>query len=179
MLHALRDAIPEGVTVLSVPTPPEILSNYRIDPDHLATPDFAIDFESWLAQYQPYDGPVVPQPMNMIYTSGTTGHPKGVRRNAPTPAQQAAGERMRAMIYGLKPGARAILPGPLYHSAPNSFGIRAGKLGGVLVLMPRFEPEEFLELIERYQIDTIFMVPTMFIRLMKLPEAVRKKYDVS
>ncbi|MFX4512909.1 acyl-CoA synthetase, partial [Acinetobacter baumannii] len=77
------------------------------------------------------------------------------------------------------PGARAILPGPLYHSAPNSFGIRAGKLGGVLVLLPRVEPEEFLELIERYEIDTIFMVPTMFIRLMKLPEAVRRKYDVS
>ena len=48
MLHQLRDAIPAGVTVLSVPTPPEILANYKIDPDHLATPDFAIDFESWL-----------------------------------------------------------------------------------------------------------------------------------
>ena len=44
------------------------------------------------------------------------------------------------MIYGLKPGARALLPGPLYHSAPNSFGIRSGRLGGVLVMMPRFEP---------------------------------------
>ena len=53
-------------------------------------------------------------------------------------------KRMRAMIYGLKPGARALLPGPLYHSAPNSFGLRAGRLGGALVLMPRFEPEEFL-----------------------------------
>jgi long-chain acyl-CoA synthetase len=179
MLHGLRDAIPEGVTVISVPTPPEILKTYKIDPDHLAAPDFAIDFESWLKPHQPYDGPVVPQPMNMIYTSGTTGHPKGVRRAAPTPEQTAAGERMRAMIYGLKPSARALLPGPLYHSAPNSFGIRAGRLGGALVLMPRFEAEEFLHLIERYRIDTIFMVPTMFIRLMKLPEAVRKKYDVS
>src|ERR1700681_2787513 len=50
MLHQLRDAIPPGVTVLSVPTPPEILANYKINPDHLATPDFAIDFESWLKQ---------------------------------------------------------------------------------------------------------------------------------
>ena len=50
MLHGLRDAVPAGVTVLGVPTPPEILANYRIDPDHLATPDFAIDFESWLQQ---------------------------------------------------------------------------------------------------------------------------------
>ena len=148
MLHQLRDAIPAGVTVLSVPTPPEILANYKIDPDHLATPDFATDFEPWLQAQAPYDGPALPQPQNMIYTSGTTGHPKGVRRNAPTPAQTANAEGMRAMIYGLKPGARALLPGPLYHSAPNSFGLRAGRLGGALVLMPRFDPEEFLRLVQ-------------------------------
>ncbi len=179
MLHQLREAIPAGVSVLSVPTPPEILANYKIDPGHLATPEFAVDLESWLEQQRSYDGPALPQPANMIYTSGTTGHPKGVRRNAPTPEQSAASERMRAMIYGLEPGARALLPGPLYHSAPNSFGLRSGRLGGALVLMPRFDPEEFLRLIEVERIDTIFMVPTMFIRLMKLPEAVRRKYDMS
>ncbi|MBW8903391.1 MAG: AMP-binding protein, partial [Bradyrhizobium sp.] len=179
MRHHLRDVIPTGVTVLSVPTPPEILANYKIDPDHLATPDFAIELESWLAQQRPYDGPLRPQPQNMIYTSGTTGHPKGVRRNAPTAEQSASAERMRGMIYGLKPGARALLPGPLYHSAPNSFGLRAGRLGGALVLMPRFDPEEFLRLVEAEKIDTMFMVPTMFIRLMKLPQQVRGKYDMS
>ena len=179
MLHQLRGAVPNGVTVLSVPTPPEILGHYKIDPDHLATPDFAVDLETWLQAQRPYDGPARPQPANMIYTSGTTGHPKGVRRHAPTPEQSTSAERMRAMIYGLRPGARALLPGPLYHSAPNSFGLRAGRLGGALVLMPRFDPEEFLRLVEAEKIDTIFMVPTMFIRLMKLPEAVRRKYDMS
>src|ERR1700710_1304171 len=179
MLHQLREAIPSGVTALSVPTPPEILSNYKINPDHLSTPDFAIDFESRLTQHPRYDGPAVPQPQNMIYTSGTTGHPKGVRRYAPTPEQSANAERMRGMIYGLKAGSRALLPGPLYHSAPNSFGLRAGRLGGALVLMPRFEPEEFLRLIETQRGDTIFMVATMFLRLMKLPEQVRPKYALS
>ena len=179
MLHPLRDAIPEGVTVLSVPTPPEILMNYRIDPDHLAKPDFALDLESWLERQRPYDGPARPQPASMIYTSGTTGNPKGVRRSPPTPQQTVATERSRALIYGLKPGARALLPGPLYHSAPNSFGLRSGRLGGALVLMPRFDPEEFLRLVEAEKIDTIFMVATMFVRLMKLPEAVRTKYDIS
>src|SRR5258705_5246557 len=77
MLHQLREAIPSGVTALSVPTPPETLANYKINPDHLAPADFAIDFESWLQQHPRYDGPAVPQPQNMIYTSGTTGHPKG------------------------------------------------------------------------------------------------------
>ncbi|MGJ5039207.1 MULTISPECIES: acyl-CoA synthetase [unclassified Bradyrhizobium] len=179
LLHQLRGLIPPGGTVLSVPTPPEILSNYKIDADLLATPEFATDLESWLTQQSPYEGPQVPQPQNMIYTSGTTGHPKGVRRSAPTVEQAASAERMRALIYGLKPNARALLPGPLYHSAPNAFGLRAGRLGGALVLMPRFEPEAFLDVIQTERIDTIFMVPTMFIRLMKLPEEVRRRYDVS
>jgi long-chain acyl-CoA synthetase len=126
MLHPLRDAIPAGVTVLSAPTPPEILKSYKIDPDLLASPDFAVDLECWLELQRPYDGPTLPQPQNMIYTSGTTGHPKGVRRNAPTPEQTIASERLRALIYGMKPGVRALLPGPLYHSAPNSFGLRSG-----------------------------------------------------
>jgi len=179
LLHQLDGAMPSGVTVFSVPTPPEIRANYAIESDRMAAPGFAIDLESWLVQQAPYDGPALPQPQNMIYTSGTTGHPKGVRRQAPTPAQGANAEAMRALIYGLKPGARALLPGPLYHSAPNSFGLRAGRLNGALVLMPRFEPEEFLRLIEAQRIDTIFMVPTMFIRLMKLPESLRRQYDVS
>ena len=115
----------------------------------------------------------------MIYTSGTTGNPKGVRREAPTPEQTTASERLRALIYGLKPAVRALLPGPLYHSAPNSFGLRSGRLGGALVLMPRFDPEEFLRLVEAEKIDTVFMVPTMFVRLMKLPETLRAKYDTS
>lgn len=179
LLHPLDGYVPSGVMVLSVPTPPEILASYTVAPGNLDTPRGAIDLETWLAQQPPYDGPALPQPQNMIYTSGTTGHPKGVKRFAPTPEQAASAERMRAMIYGLKPNARALCPGPLYHSAPNSFGLRAGKLGGVLVLMPRFEPEEFLRVIEREKIDTIFMVPTMFIRLMKLPKIVRDKYDMS
>jgi long-chain acyl-CoA synthetase len=179
LLHPLRGAASVDVTILSLPPPPEIRSSYTIDPDRLAQPDGAIDLEGWLARQPAYDGPVLPQPQNMIYTSGTTGHPKGVRRNAPTPEQAASMERLRRMVFGLKPGVRALVPGPLYHSAPNSFGLRAGRLGGALVLMPRFEPEEFLRLIEDEKIDTIFMVPTMFIRLVKLPQAVRDRYDVS
>ncbi|MCO5129425.1 MAG: acyl-CoA synthetase [Xanthobacteraceae bacterium] len=179
LLHPLAGHVPAGVTVLSAPPPPEISASYAIDPAGLDGLPGVIDLETWLAGQSPYDGPALPQPQNMIYTSGTTGHPKGVKRFAPTPEQTASSERMRAMIYGLKPGARALCPGPLYHSAPNSFGLRAGKLGGLLALMPRFEPEQFLRLIAQEKIDTIFMVPTMFIRLMKLPPSVRARYDMS
>jgi long-chain acyl-CoA synthetase len=179
LLNLVRDVIPDDVTVLSVPTPPEILASYKIDAAHLDTPRRANDLETWLADQKPYSGPKLPPPQSMIYTSGTTGNPKGVRRNGPTPAQIASAEAMRALIYGLKPGVRTLLPGPLYHSAPNAFALRAGRLGGALLMMPRFDAVDFLRLVQDQKIDSIFMVPTMFVRLMKLPEAVRSKYDVS
>ena len=73
-------------------------------------------------------------------------------------------------MFGITPGIRSAVPGPLYHSAPNAFAMRAGRVGEVMVLMPRFDPVGLLELIERERIDTMFMVPTMFVRLLKLPQ---------
>ncbi|TYL92399.1 AMP-binding protein [Bradyrhizobium rifense] len=177
LLHRLDGAIPNSVKVLSVSPPPEVIFAYQVDPEHQGKPDFATDFEKWLAEQPHYSGAAVLEPMSMIYTSGTTGHPKGVRRAAPNLEQNAALERRRAMIYGH--GTRSLLPGPLYHSAPNFFGIRSSRIGGVLVLMPRFESEECLRLIQAERIDTILMVPTMFVRLLKLPDTVRNRYDLS
>jgi long-chain acyl-CoA synthetase len=179
LLSAVGASVPAGVPVVWLATPPEILSAYSIDPDLAAVPAGAIDFEAWLAAQPPYEGPTVPQPQSMIYTSGTTGHPKGVRRKAPTAREHEVNERLRALVYGVIEGARCLLPGPLYHSAPNSFGLRAARLAELLVLMPRFDAETMLQIIARERIEAMFMVPTMFIRLLKLPEAVRRQYDVS
>jgi long-chain acyl-CoA synthetase len=71
------------------------------------------------------------------------------------------------------------LPGPLYHSAPNSFGLRAAGDAARTILMPRFDAEELLAIIEGHRVTHMFMVPTMFVRLLKLPEHVRRGYDVS
>ena len=178
LLAPLAGHLPDDLAVFSAPVPPEVAAHF---PPSAAgkLPAEARDLDHWLAGEAPYEGAARPAPMSMIYTSGTTGKPKGVRRKAPTPEEAKATEGLRALVYGLRPGVRALLPGPLYHSAPNSFGIRAGRLGGVLVLMPRFDAEEMLRLIEEHRIDTIFMVPTMFVRLLKLPEAVRNRYDLS
>ncbi len=179
LLHKMQGAIPDGITVLGVPPPPEVVTSYRIEAALVSTPAGAVDLEEWMAQQAPYDGPELLPPPNMIYTSGTTGHPKGVRRNAPTPEQLAYTNRMRTMIYGIRPQGRALLPGPLYHSAPNAYAIRAGRQCDALVMMPRFDAEDFLRIVQDEKIDSIFMVPTMFIRLLKLAEAVRSKYDIS
>ncbi|MGY3610543.1 MULTISPECIES: acyl-CoA synthetase [unclassified Bradyrhizobium] len=175
LLQALGDAIPYLVRQFRVDVPQEIATSFGVE----TTSSAGEDFEVWLAEQKPYDGPSMPAPASMIYTSGTTGHPKGVRRDPPSPDQVKTNERVRETVYGLRPGTRALLPGPLYHSAPNAFALRAGRLGGALVLMPRFEAESVLALIEKERIDCALMVPTMFVRLLRLPQSVRAKYDLS
>jgi long-chain acyl-CoA synthetase len=179
LFRAVEGAIPRGLPVLAVETPPEIIAAYGIDPAHAQVPEETEEFEAWLAAQPPYDGPPLPPTLSMIYTSGTTGHPKGVRRLAMAPEAEKAMDAIRNLVFGMKRDSRTAVTGPLYHSAPNAFGLRAGKMAERLVLMPRFEAEEMLALIERERIDTLFMVPTMFVRLLKLPEAVRRKYDIS
>ena len=176
LLTALGPAVDAGVRRLSVAVPPEVASAYAGAAAAAAVTD---DFETWLSVQQPYEGVTYPAPASMIYTSGTTGRPKGVRRNPPTPEEAARIAWGRETVYGLRAGVRALVPGPLYHSAPNAFALRAGRVGGVLVLMPRFDAEDLLALIESERIDCVLMVPTMFVRLLRLPDEVRARYDLS
>ena len=181
LAREVGDALPPGMTVIAVATPPEVRRAYGIAAAAAAAaiPAGALEWESWLEAQVPATEPPAPPRESMIYTSGTTGVPKGVRRQRPTPEQAAAIDRMRRRVYGIAPGMRALVPGPLYHSAPNAYGLRASRMGGLVVLMPRFDAEEFLALVERHRISHAFMVPTMFVRLLNLPPEVRRRYDVS
>jgi long-chain acyl-CoA synthetase len=172
LVPLLADA-PEGLKTLVVHTPPEVAAAYHLQPPGDRAP--GEDWDSWLSGLPEWSGAPQPPRESMIYTSGTTGRPKGVRRQSPTPEQIAGTARNRAQIYGLKPGIRALVPGPLYHSAPNGFGLRAAPIAELLVLMPRFDPEAMLALIEQHRIDTMFVVPTMMVRLLRLPEQVRQE----
>jgi len=77
------------------------------------------------------------------------------------------------------PGIRTVIPAPMYHAAPNTYSIFAVQQSAFVVLMPSFDAEELLRIIDQYKITHFQAVPTMFVRLLKLPEAVRRKYDVS
>lgn len=180
LLAGIREHLPSGVRVLSVETPPEIAAAYGLPPDALGPQKGDEEWETWLAAQDPTQAPTASATRDsIIYTSGTTGKPKGVRRFVPTEAQVAAVDGMRRTVYGLSKGMRTVVTAPMYHSAPNAYSIRAQRLAEVIVLMPRFEPEELLRLIEKHRLTHFFAVPTMLVRLLKLPAEVRSKYDLS
>jgi long-chain acyl-CoA synthetase len=183
LLAPIRHVIPAGVKVLAVETPLEIAEAYGVPPAMRRPSTDIPKWESWLEGFEPYAGPPQAAPGTIIYTSGTTGHPKGVRRSPPTPEQFEFGMRNLLLIFGLntRPPDKivSVMTGPMYHSAPNAYGLLAARIGANLHLQPRFEAEDLLRIIEKERVTHLHMVPIMFNRLLKLPENVKRKYDLS
>lgn len=179
LLARVAAILPPAMPVLALETPPEIRAAYHIDAAAARTPAAALAWDEWLLRQDEWNGTPVPMTHSMFYTSGTTGHPKAVRRDPTTTQQERMIDDMRSAIFGIRPGTRVLMPGPLYHAAPNAFGLRAARQADMLVLMPRFNPEEFLRQVAQHRITTAFMVPIMFVRLLQLPQAARQRYDLS
>ncbi len=115
----------------------------------------------------------------MIYTSGTTGRPKGVRRAPMKPDQVEKNVALLQKIYGIEEGMRAFVCGPLYHASPGAFARQAFQYAELTVLQHSFDPEDLLRTIAEHRITHLTMVPTMFVRLLRLDDAVRRRYDIS
>ncbi len=118
---------------------------------------------------------------DMLYSSGTTGRPKGIKVpltgeaiDAPNPLLGLA-----QFLYGFTEDTVYLSPAPLYHAAPLRYCMAVQRLGGTVVVMEKFEPEEALRLIEWHKITHSQWVPTMFVRMLKLPQELRQQYDVS
>jgi long-chain acyl-CoA synthetase len=120
---------------------------------------------------------------SMTYTSGTTGHPKGIRRPLPpaSPETVATQNALFLSLFGITPGSKGVhfVGAPLYHTAVLNFSTNHLHLGHTVVLVEKWEPEDMLQRIEKYKVTSSHMVPTQFVRLLKLPEEVRRKYDLS
>ncbi|MEM6702606.1 MAG: acyl-CoA synthetase [Acidobacteriota bacterium] len=179
-LPQIDGAIPDGVELFVVETPDEIRDTYGIDPALCKVPEGAREWSSWLESQELVELPPPPPPSTMIYTSGTTGNPKGVRRKPMSDENAETFGAMISQIFGFREGEfRTAVTGPMYHSAPNAYGLYAARGGGFCVLQPRFEEEGLLRLIEEHKLTHLHMVPTMFVRLLKLPDEIKTKYDLS
>jgi len=141
--------------------------------------------------YEPYDRATAAYPAThvpdeqlgaaMLYSSGTTGRPKGILRPAPDSPPSAALPLLDGLriLWGFREGMVYLSPAPLYHSAPYASVALSLRLGATSIIMEHFDAAQFLELVARYRVTNSQMVPTMFSRLLKLPEEVRKAADVS
>ncbi len=138
-------------------------------------------YEAAVAGYQPV--PIADESLGaaMLYSSGTTGKPKGVLRPLPEVAPDdplPVMDFVRAM-FGFRPQMTYLNPAPLYHSAPQASVSAAMRLGATSVIMEHFDAEQWLTLVERYEVTNCQMVPVMFSRLLRLPQEVRDRYDTS
>jgi long-chain acyl-CoA synthetase len=129
--------------------------------------------------------PLADQPRGdvMLYSSGTTGQPKGVQRplsglqiDDPNAAGMA---RTLTALLGMDETSVYLCPAPLYHAAGLQWSAGTHELGGTIVVMERFDGEQFLHLVEQHQVTHSQVVPTMLVRIMKLPDEVRSRYDLS
>jgi fatty-acyl-CoA synthase len=141
-------------------------------------------FESWeeAVDAQP-DTPIADQSCGvpMLYSSGTTGQPKGVYIPPHDPAFDAEpllGATLGS-AFGFSEETVYLSPAPLYHAAPLHYNMMNLSLGGTSVIMEKFDPERALALIEEHRVTHSQWVPIMFIRMLKLPQEVRDRYDVS
>jgi fatty-acyl-CoA synthase/long-chain acyl-CoA synthetase len=113
---------------------------------------------------------------SLIYTSGTTGRPKGVIRNSRNRLNSLMGY---ASQFESTYDDIHLVAGPLYHAAPYAWAAFSLILGNPVVIMPRFDAEHFLALIQKHRVTTTWAVPTMLNRIRALPDAIKKKYDLS
>ena len=119
---------------------------------------------------------------DMLYSSGTTGRPKGVLPSTePAPLEQGDSSvaTLGALLFGFSEDSRYLSPAPLYHAAPLRFNLGIQTTGGTSYVMEKFDPEAYLRFLQDYQITVSQVVPTMFVRMLKLDDAVREQYDVS
>ena len=117
----------------------------------------------------------------MLYSSGTTGRPKGILRPLPDnpPSKPLPLFDFLNKLWRYRADMIYLSPAPLYHSAPQAAVGLTIRNGGTVIIMEQFDPEQYLSLIPKYKVSHSQLVPTMFSRMLKLPEAARKRYDLS
>ncbi len=180
LLRGILADIPDMLPVVVQQPSPEVISAFKVTEDALAVPAGYPVYEDWLSSFAPLEaGKPTVQVASIFYTSGTTGKPKGVLRQPSTPEQSLDRLKNLQTVYGIGEGARSLITTPLYHVFASAYAQTTLAKNGLVVILPRFDAETLLALIETHRITNLQLVPTMFVRLLRLPKEVRDRYDVS
>lgn len=174
LIDRVAHAIPAGLPTFTIANPDgDAVTSTSPRPGHVR------DWIKFRDLAAPWTKPARAPRGTMIYTSGTTGHPKGVRRAPMKPEQVSKNAALLRDIYGIEEGMRAFVCGPLYHASPGAFARQAFRHADLTVLQHSFDPEDLLRTIAEHRITHLTMVPTMFVRLLRFDESVRRRYDIS
>ena len=180
LLHRLAP-LSAACAVFAIRTPAPILSAYSLDaalaPGPAGIPDWRAALQT--AKALPATGQRPAGSATLMYTSGTTGKPKGVLRPAPSPEEAARIGTVLRQVFGTRAGQVLLAAAPLYHAAPSASANAAMRVEGTVAILPRFTPDAFLAAIQQHRVTHTFMVPVMFTRLLRLPQATRQQYDLS
>jgi long-chain acyl-CoA synthetase len=183
LAHSAITDLSDKLPILICPTPENIVSSYHIEtPAKLLPNSMCEDITVLIENAQPIKSPTLPFRGMFSYTSGSTGRPKGIRRqvNEAQPDLYLVYQGLARTLMKLAEGDRYYITAPIYHSAPNALSLCCFAARDVdIYIEAKFAAEKFLADIERYKITHTYIVPTMMIRLLKLPEEVKKKYDIS
>lgn len=165
--------------VVVVAAPAEISPAPVVENGKRGAPPGFVHWARWIEQSPECKGAGDNVRPPLFYTSGTSGRPKAVLRKNATPEIAAKISERTRLAWGFdKTPIRSAMTGPLHHSAPNGYGNMVLQSGGLLVLMARFDARELLRLIERHEITHLHLVPTMFVRLLALPEDIRNRHKL-
>jgi long-chain acyl-CoA synthetase len=138
-------------------------------------------YEAAIAGLSAAPGDDETQGLAMVYSSGTTGHPKGIKAPLPNlPVDQPAALPTRLIeLYGFDADTIYFSTAPLYHAAPLKYNMTVMAVGGTSIILEKFDAERAIDALGQYRVTHSQWVPTMFIRMLRLPDAVRARYDGS
>ena len=177
LLNEIASSLRPGLELIVVDPSDEIRRAFGIGLDQTYTGAPRLAILAWAERA--FRRPLTSGPKLSAVLFGNDRPTKGIKRDPLTLELVERVFEVARIAYGTEPGMRTAAVTPLYHSAPASYGVLALMQGDLISIHPRFDPERLLSEIEELQLTHLYLVPTLFVRLLRLPDEAKCRYDLS